>query len=374
MTNTQNINYAKFKVSDVLDEPIAGNVDIQKKDISDEGEIVVTSGLTDYGIKGRTTRKAKVVKEPSITIDMFGNVFYRDEPYKLVTHGRVYGFTSKLIKNREIGLYLVSALRPLGAKFSYNNMMTWSKLKDLSIELPVTPLGTPDFEYMEERIRELEEERIRELEAYLKVTGLSDATLTDEEQMALNKMNNGGITWKKFKLGDILDFTSIRQAKSQSAIPTDDNKSTRVPYIVQSTKNNMFRRNVNKQYLIDHDEPIIKGNCVALGVTLPAVSYQPDEFGGSQLIVARSKWLNNKTGLFLATAIKKQMYQFSYSHKPGMRIYKALDIDLPVTPAGDIDFDFMETYITAIEKQSIRGVIEYKDKVIQTIKDVVNAN
>lgn len=54
--------------------------------------------------------------------------------------------------------------------------------------------------------------------------------------------------FKKFKLGKLFQFESVRQAKSQSAIPTDNNKKTRIPYIVQSTKNNMFKRNVNKQW------------------------------------------------------------------------------------------------------------------------------
>lgn len=384
MTNTQkNVNYAKFKVSDVLDEPIAGNVDIQKKDISNEGEIVVTSGLTDYGIKGRTTRKAKVVKEPSITIDMFGNVFYRDEPYKLVTHGRVYGFTSKLIKNREIGLYLVSALRPLGAKFSYNNMMTWSKLKDLSIELPVTPSGTPDFEYMEERIRELEEERIRELEeerireleAYLKVTGLSDATLTDEEQAALDKMNNCGITWKKFRVGDLFKINtgSLVSKRYLNANPGN------VPRISVTTVDN----GVIGYFDDTVDIPNIRYYKNFISVNFFGnVFYHPDkasvEMKVHVLQLKSGKALNRKIAMFLCGALSKVFDNGTYSYGNQLSSSKlknnAFYIALPVTSVGDIDFDFMENYITAIEKQSIRGVIEYKDKVIQTTKNIVNAN
>ena len=390
MTNAQNNGKFKIGAAYVIRGQIVDNdpnglfiiMPTKKRINSKQAQVVgpynyVSRGTTNNGIAKTIQFNDKYLNEAN-TLSFAQDtaaVFYQDKPYFTGNKVNILKLNDKYGKlNREIAMYLCAQIRNAFPDFTWGTLLNIQKIADTQIELPVTPSGTPDFEYMEERIRELEEERIRELEAYLKVTGLSDATLTKADQDALDKMNMGGVKWKKFKLGDILDFISIRQAKSQSAIPTDDNKSTRVPYIVQSTKNNMFRRNVNKQYLIDHDEPVIKGNCVVLGVTLPAVSYQPDEFGGSQLIVARSKWLNNKTGLFLATAIKKQMYQFSYSHKPGMRIYKALDIELPVTPAGDIDFDFMENYITAIEKQSIRGVIEYKDKVIQTTKDVVNAN
>ena len=175
-------------------------------------------------------------------------------------------------------------------------------------------------------------------------------------------------------MGSLCYFESVRQAKSQKVIPDDNNESTCVPYIVQSMANNMFRRNVNRQYLVDHNEPIVKGNCIALGVTLPAVSYQPDEFGGSQLIIARAKgdWMNGETGLYLATAIRMHIPEFSYNRKPGMKIYKAMDVMLPVTPNNQIDFTYMQNYIRAIEKQTIKNVVAYKDQVINDTKKVVN--
>ena len=120
-------------------------------------------------------------------------------------------------------------------------------------------------------------------------------------------------------------FKAIKQAKSQGEIPTDDTGNG-VPYIIQSMFNNMFSRNVNKQWLIDNNEAPISGNRIVLGVTLPAVSYQPKEFGASQVITATSEWLNEKNGIFISMAISKLMYQFSYSNKPGMQIYKDLKI------------------------------------------------
>lgn len=51
-----------------------------------------------------------------------------------------------------------------------------------------------------------------------------------------------------------------------------------------------------------------------------------------------------------------------------------MNIELPLTNAGNIDFDFMEKYIKAIEKISIANVIKYKNKVIAATKQVVNGN
>ena len=152
-------------------------------------------------------------------------------------------------------------------------------------------------------------------------------------------------------------FKAIKQAKSQKAIPTD-NTSNGVPYIIQSTTNNMFARNVNKQWLIDNNEAPVSGNRIVLGVTLPAVSYQPTEFGASQVITATAKWLNEKNGNFIAIVISKLMHQFSYNSKPGIQIYKDMLIELP-TKNGEIDFDFMESFMSSLETERISDLDAY---------------
>ena len=55
-----------------------------------------------------------------------------------------------------------------------------------------------------------------------------------------SKIDTSG--WKEFKLGELFEFSAIKQAKSQQLIPTvskeDDNS---IPYVVQSKYNNMVR-------------------------------------------------------------------------------------------------------------------------------------
>ncbi|WP_280175596.1 restriction endonuclease subunit S [Bathymodiolus platifrons methanotrophic gill symbiont] len=165
------------------------------------------------------------------------------------------------------------------------------------------------------------------------------------------------VEWGEFRLGELFEFEAIKQAKSQKAIPTD-NTENGVPYIVQSMSNNMFSRNVNKQWLIEHNEFPVSGNRIVLGVTLPAVSYQPVEFGASQVITAKSEWLNNKNGVFISSSISKLMYQFSYQKKPGMKIYKNMSVLLPAKNGG-ADFEFMENFIAELETERIAELEAY---------------
>lgn len=167
----------------------------------------------------------------------------------------------------------------------------------------------------------------------------------------------GSVKWGEFKLGDLFDFEAIKQAKSQKEIPDDKTKNG-VPYIVQSMFNNMVSRNVSKRWLIDNNEAPVSGNRIVLGVTLPAVSYQPIEFGASQVITAKADWLNEKNGVFAAIAISKLMYKFSYNHKPGMQIYKDMLLQLPVKNE-EIDFDFMDSFITKLEAERMAKLETY---------------
>ena len=82
----------------------------------------------------------------------------------------------------------------------------------------------------------------------------------------------------------------------------------------------MVSRNVDKLWLQENNEPPISGNVIVLGVTLPAVSYQPYEFGASQVIIAKSTFLNEYIGLYFVALLSKQMKRFSYSKKPGINI------------------------------------------------------
>lgn len=163
---TQDVKWKKFRIGDVFEKPGKGDVDLQNDDVDGIGEYFINSGETNLGIKGRTSREAKVFPKNTITIDFFGNVYYRDFSYKLATHNHVFSFQLDLIKSREIGLYLVGALGYLKKKFSYHNMLTWNKLKKLDIQLPVTATGDIDFDYMQNYIRATEKQTIKDVVEY----------------------------------------------------------------------------------------------------------------------------------------------------------------------------------------------------------------
>ena len=102
----------------------------------------------------------------TITIDFWGNAYYRDFEYKIATHNHVFSLSGDVIKNKAVGLYIIGKLSKLPHLFSYSNMATWNKLKVLTISLPITSDGGPDFDYMSAYIRAIEKIVIADVVKY----------------------------------------------------------------------------------------------------------------------------------------------------------------------------------------------------------------
>ncbi len=158
------IVFKRFTLGDLF-ESSTGDVDLQQRDLNGRGHFLVNSGVDNRGIKGKTDRPAKVFPPNTITIDFWGNAYYRDFEYKMATHNHVFSLAGEVIRNRFVGMYIIGLLSKLPMLFSYNNMATWNKLKELEIQLPVLD-GKIDFDYMERYIRAIEKLSIADVVKY----------------------------------------------------------------------------------------------------------------------------------------------------------------------------------------------------------------
>lgn len=130
-----------------------GDTDLKQIHINGLGTPVASSGEYNQGIIGDTDKNAKIIKENTITADMFGNVFFRDFKYKMVTHARVFSLECVDSVSNEAQLYLVSRLKYLKTVYSYQNMCSWNKIQSNEISLPTSDGINPDYEYMKQYIK-----------------------------------------------------------------------------------------------------------------------------------------------------------------------------------------------------------------------------
>lgn len=156
------VRFGSFKLGQLF-ESQTGDVDLQQKDVNDKGYFFINSGVENQGIKGKTDKPARVFKAGTITIDFWGNAYYRDFDYVMATHNHVFSLSGDVIKNEKVGHYIIGKLSKLPQLFSYSNMATWNKLKVLDISLPIKSdapddytVADIDFDYMECYIRAME--------------------------------------------------------------------------------------------------------------------------------------------------------------------------------------------------------------------------
>ena len=365
-----------------------GDTDLQQKDINGKGEFFINSGVEGLGIKGKTDRDAKTFNENTITIDFWGNAYYRDFKYKMATHNHVFSLSGSVIRNRSVGLYLVSTMSYMRNLFSYNNMGTWSKIKKLYITLPISQSGDIDFAYMESRIREMEESRIREMEesriremdAYLNVTGFQNCELTEEEQNVLYLVDNGNVKFKSFHVTDdtnngrrngIFVVKNSHNILQSSITPNSGNK----PYVTAGEGNNSI-----STYISYDKSQIEKGNAIMIGGKTMVITYQAEDFFSNDshnlvLYVKNPLLANELIQLYLVASLNRSLKPiYSWGDSISSKKIKKDIFSLPVTPSGDIDYHFMETYIRAIEKQIIQRVKDWRAKEISATKDIVNSD
>ncbi|ARR01825.1 type I restriction/modification system, S subunit [Campylobacter vicugnae] len=348
-----------------------GNFDIQKSHINDKGYFVVTAGETNNGILGKSDVEARIFEANTITIDMFGFAFFRQFEYKMVTHARVFSLKPKFKTTHKQGLFLASLFKHLKTKFGYDNMCSWAKIKDDKIQLPINRDGDIDFEFMEsfvaeleaERVAELEAERVAELEAYLAAASLKDYELTADELSALSKFEN--YNWGEFEYRKI--FNHIKQGKR---LKKDDQICGDLPFVMAGITNNGVANYISNPIIMFPKNSItvdIFGN----------VFYRDFEFSAGDdtgVYWNDEREFSKEIMLFFATAMSKSLLgKYSFGNK--LRSSKSFNIamELP-TNNGEIDFEFMNNFIKAIEKLVIKDVVLYSDNKIKATKSIVSSN
>ena len=79
----------------------------------------------------------------------------------------------------------------------------------------------------------------------------------------------------------------------------------------------------------------------------------------------------NAALLYFVALLRANNDVYDYNYKISKDRLMNTVLLVPVTSTGAIDFDYMQNYIRATEKQTIKGVVEYKDRVIAETKKVV---
>ena len=345
MINTT--NWKKFKISDLFNS-ISGDTDIKQHHINDKGLPVITSGLSNNGLLGLSDVKAKVIPRNTITVDMFGNTFYRNYNYKMVTHARVFALNPKFNMSINIGLYFSSTLFYLSKKFDYSNMCSYEKIKNETISLP-TINDKPNFDYMEEYIEEiklkyidiLEKNNNENIDKALKITGLSYQDLNKDLTVKPAER------YEQFRIGKLFDSINKTAIINNANKRPYKDETYNIPALSSTVINNSFGYYANPK---EHN--IIDRLCLSVTSNGDAgtLFLQNEPFVIAQdayVIYLKDNSIKNiGIYLYLKTVIEKITKQkYNYNNKAVWNKVKNEKITLPAIDENTPDFDYMEKAI-----------------------------
>lgn len=162
--------WGEFRVGELFDAFLSKD-DIQPKAIVEGNTPLVSSGKENNGIIAFIDNKnARLWEANTLTVDMFGKVFYQEQPYYAVSHGRVNILMPRMPMTKHCMQFIGCAIeRVTTDKYAFSEMCTGTKLLKDVILLPKDKTGQPDWAYMEEYMRKVEE-RVKATIGELKVS------------------------------------------------------------------------------------------------------------------------------------------------------------------------------------------------------------
>ena len=311
-----------------------------------------------------------------------------------------------LSKMPEIGLYIAAYLKKNNQRYDYSCKISKDKLNDTVLVLPTldeidetSPYSDngfiPDWQYMQERIAELEQERIAELEHYLVASGLNDYELTEEDKsiLATELFNSDDATElpsenscrkeaRKFRVGDLFEVLKITNKLSKLKLSNDG----KFPVYSSDTANNgIIGFTDTPNYMCSEDVPVY----ITFGDHTRSFNIVRKSFSVLDNVkILRPQFVaEDEILIYIITKWKKTIPDLGYSRH--WKIAKDCVLFLPIQtdtannpiidpkntyhPEGYIpDWSFMEKYIRAVEKVVIKDVVDWKDEEIKKTKEIVS--
>ena len=271
------------------------------------------------------------------------------------------------VTERLLYFFSASIQKSIKLKFGYENKAVWEKVKKEKISLPVKKDREIDFAFMEDFISQLEACRLSQLEAYLLVTGLKNYTLTPAEEQALTDFQNGNIEWGEFKVVDLFDVKTSKKRFDANKVKV---LQVGYPYVVRTALNNGI-----KGFLNENEKYLNLGNTISFGQDTATIFYQEKPyFTGDKIKILepKHKFFGKKNAQFIITVMEQSFRAFSWgSSSFSEEVIKTQYIYIPIQKE-EINFEYMETLISAVQKLVIKDVVEYTDRKIEATKKIIN--
>ncbi len=312
----------------------APNQIVTKGTIPIINEIQNNNGLSTFGY-GKQLLKGNAI---TVSVNFAQNVFYQKKSFYASVNILVL-YSEKL--NKYVGEFFVSCIRIANSKYNYAYKTSKERLNATKIFLPINSKGEPDYEFMEEYIKEREEKLKNQYKKY--ISGLVGKL---HKEVCIDK------EWQDFYISKIFDIKAgkrLTKANMQKGI---------IPFIGAADSNNGITNFVSNENSSTDKEVLgvnYNGSVVETFYHPYKCTFSDDVKRFSTKEVKGNKYIY----LFLKNAILKQKCKYMYGYKFNENRMVKQKIMLPVNSKGEPDYKYMEDYMKYLEQKKLLEYLEY---------------
>lgn len=318
--------------------------DIYERERTEGTTPYITATANNNGIGYFVGNTNETMESECLSVNRNGSVgycFYHPYP-------ALYGNdTRKLrpkIKNKYVSLFISMCITSQREKYGYGYKMGTGRLKRQRILLPVNQDDTPDWQFMEEYMREKERQILKPTIDKLR------------KQLVDYQIDRGGVIWNSFFIKDLFSAMEPGRSKGLNHLQQTD---TGISYLGATNQNNGVLC-----FVTPCPGLVQRGGCIAFirngeGSMGYSVYKAEDFIATSDMTLAYHPRLNRYTGTFITTVADRIRGKYNFGYKrSATRLAKEI-LTLPTTPDGQPDWLFMENYMRHIESQKIYSYLTH---------------
>lgn len=251
-----------------------------------------------------------------------GSCFFH--PYEFVASDHVTHLKNDQF-NEYVYLFIASIANRFSQKYNFNREINDTRISKEKLILPIDVNGLPDWQFIEQYIKEILEKKQAEFVQFAK------KFLVELEYKNIDLLKDK--KWKPFKIEELFIVDKGVYLPKKNIIPGKN------PYITASSNNNGVSDFIDNKTLFSK-------NTITVEKIYLSAFYQPyDYYCSHDVSVLKNDSLNKFTSLFISTMIKRQGVKYSYGRQAQLNVVKRETIYLPITDDDLPDWLFMEQYI-----------------------------
>ena len=365
------VKFVNKQVDELFNVSNAKSSDASKLTLLDQGKYeFVGRSITNNGIQGYLDQSLIFKPNPAntIAISQIGQQMasFHESPW--YASQNMFVLESKdLCLNPLLGLFFTTIFNCQLKRYgSYTSYPTQDEIKNWKIQVPVTPSGELDTEYMASYVKKIEASYVKKIEAYLAVLGYKSLADCQINQYDLDMLH------AEPKMGEIKvnSLFSISKLKGLNKNDLNINSKGKYPYITRTAQNNGVESYTD---FVD-DDHLQPAGTFSLGLMQMSLFYQSKPWYNGQFVrkITPTKNYNSKELMFLQTHLQKLTNLFDpQAIRKVDDVFNKASFTLPVTSLGTPDWQFMEDYITAIEKLKVLKIKQFLDTKINAYQNII---